>query len=112
GRDTIFGNDGDDLIAGGSGPDTLGGGDGSDRFVFGNDLAVNRITDFTHDLDQLDISGASYDGKGSGLAAAGIVIVQNERDTSIRLHLGPTTETTTVLLSFTASDLDQADFIF
>src|SRR4051812_49398934 len=73
-------------------------------FVFGDDAATNRVTDFTHGVDLLDISNASYDGKGSGISASGIVIAQNGADTDITLHLGATTETTIVLQNFTATD--------
>ena len=80
--------------------------------MFENDTAENIVTDFTNDVDLLNISGVSYDGKGSGLSASGIVVVQNGADTDITLHLGATTETMIVLQNFATSDLDEGDFIF
>ncbi|THD82248.1 hypothetical protein E7811_14340 [Aliigemmobacter aestuarii] len=68
GRDRLNGAAGGDTLAGGRGADTLSGGRGADDFVFGNATAArgDRITDFRHLVDDIDLSafmrGASFIG--------------------------------------------------
>lgn len=57
GRDTLVGTAGDDVMVGGAGADTLTGGAGSDLFVFNNMRdAIDTITDFTPQIDQIDLA--------------------------------------------------------
>ena len=55
---TIVGGTGNDTLIAGKGADHLTGGAGSDTFVF-NSLPTHAgdITDFTHGVDKLDLSG-------------------------------------------------------
>ncbi|MDO8962283.1 MAG: ExeM/NucH family extracellular endonuclease [Methylophilus sp.] len=58
GRDTLVGTAGDDVLVGGQGADTLTGGAGRDVFVFNNMRdAIDSITDFTPQLDQVSLAG-------------------------------------------------------
>lgn len=58
GRDTLVGTAGDDVLVGGQGADTLTGGAGSDIFMFNNMRdAIDTITDFTPQLDQVSLAG-------------------------------------------------------
>jgi uncharacterized delta-60 repeat protein len=58
GSDIIEGGDGDDIIYGKEGNDVLTGGDGADTFKFDTALKSNldRITDFEHLADQIQLS--------------------------------------------------------
>jgi len=63
GRDKLYGNAGNDRLDGGKGADLLSGGAGADVFVFrsaadiGNRAgARDRITDFQHGRDKIDLS--------------------------------------------------------
>jgi Ca2+-binding RTX toxin-like protein len=58
GNDTISGGDGNDLIDGGTGIDWMTGGTGSDIFDFDSSSETRDvITDFTHLVDDIDLSG-------------------------------------------------------
>lgn len=58
GRDTLVGTAGDDVMSGGAGADTLTGGAGSDTFVFTSMRdAMDTITDFTPQVDQISLAG-------------------------------------------------------
>ena len=60
GNDRLNGAGGKDTLSGGSGFDTLTGGPGRDQFVFETDLDpahnVDRITDFTANVDKIDLN--------------------------------------------------------
>ena len=64
GRDVLDGGGGRDLIVGGKGRDLLTGGDGNDRFDFNSlsdskvgPTARDKIMDFVHGHDVIDVSG-------------------------------------------------------
>jgi hypothetical protein len=58
GRDTLVGSAGDDVMIGGQGADTITGGAGRDLFVFNNMRdAIDTITDFTPQVDQISLAG-------------------------------------------------------
>jgi Ca2+-binding RTX toxin-like protein len=73
GNDVLNGGLNDDRLTGGSGADQMTGGTGADVFVFAaasesNGLgATDRITDFTHGVDRIDLSAidASFLGFGN-----------------------------------------------
>lgn len=86
GGDRLIGGNGDDLIIGGvatgatlaGDKDVLSGGAGADLFVFrsalelGTGAARDRITDFTHSSDHIDLSG--FMGGASFTGAAPFVV--------------------------------------
>jgi len=58
GGSNLQGGAGDDTLVGGSGPDTLTGAGGADHFVYPIlPWQAGQITDFTHDVDKIDLSG-------------------------------------------------------
>ena len=67
GANMLNGGAGNDMLMGGLGKDTLTGGDGADVFRYG---AINeggdRITDFAHGVDFLELNAAGF---GGGLLA-------------------------------------------
>ncbi len=59
GADTLSGGTGNDSLHGGAGTDSLSGGSGNDHFIFDTDLATagaDRITDFSHGHDKIDLA--------------------------------------------------------
>ncbi len=92
GNDTMTGGGGKDRLAGGAGADHLTGGAGSDKLTGGADAdhfvfnltsdGTDIITDFTHGVDQIDLSASAFGLTGplvdgvsfvSGGAATGAV---------------------------------------
>ncbi|MFP1631704.1 M10 family metallopeptidase C-terminal domain-containing protein [Zhengella sp. ZM62] len=73
GRDIIYGNNDDDRLAGGAGRDVLFGGDGNDVFAY-MELSDNgllfadrdRIQDFVHGEDRIDLSALDADTGTAG----------------------------------------------
>jgi Ca2+-binding RTX toxin-like protein len=79
------GGDGKDLLVGGSFKDTLTGGAGADSFRFvnagGPSTATHVITDFTHGMDKIDLSGGGYtmaDISSTTIKAGSTVIKLND----------------------------------
>jgi Ca2+-binding RTX toxin-like protein len=75
GNDTIIGGPGNDVLSGGLGRDIMTGGPGADDFVFnsvaemGKTAATrDRITDFTHGVDDIDLRPIDANGAASGHA--------------------------------------------
>ena len=64
GNDRLIGGSHNDFLHGGDGKDTLTGGPGKDQFFFDTALNaatnVDRITDFTHGVDKIDLSHAIF----------------------------------------------------
>jgi Ca2+-binding RTX toxin-like protein len=75
GRDVLRGGGGDDLLDGGGSRDTLVGGAGSDTFRFDNALGnsnIDRINDFSHADDTIELALSVFDGlAGTGALDAG-----------------------------------------
>lgn len=74
GDDTIIGTGGADVIVGGMGRDVMTGGGGPDTFTFlsiaqSPRLLPDRITDFVHGSDRLDLSAIDGDGVASAANA-------------------------------------------
>lgn len=57
GHDSLNGGAGPDRIDGGSGNDTLNGGGGADNFIFRKGYGSDIITDFSNDVDVIDLRG-------------------------------------------------------
>jgi len=78
GADSLSGLDGDDLLIGKSGNDQLQGGNGADLFRYlGGETGLDRILDFTANVDKLQVSSASFQPVGtlqfvSGAGAAAV----------------------------------------
>jgi Ca2+-binding RTX toxin-like protein len=62
GKDHLLGGTGTDLISGGRGADKLQGGSDADVFKFGTHSGHDRITDFTHGVDRMDLSALDISG--------------------------------------------------
>lgn len=62
GSDRISGGGGNDLLAGERGNDTLAGGSGADQFEFRRSFGLDRITDWTNDVDTLRLDDALWGG--------------------------------------------------
>lgn len=68
GNDHLSGGKGNDTLIGIGSNDTLTGGAGADTFIFENDtatLGANKITDFTHGKDHMDLLSGIYSNIGS-----------------------------------------------
>ena len=79
GNDKIYGGDGNDVLTGGAGKDFLTGGLGSDTFQFNfsgnlNKKDADKIADFTHGLDHIQLSAASFTQLSNGVLSDNIVI--------------------------------------
>ena len=79
GNDDLNGDVGNDMLAGGAGKDILTGGAGSDNFQFNfsgnlNKKDADKITDFTHGLDHIQLSAASFTQLSNGVLSENIVI--------------------------------------
>jgi Ca2+-binding RTX toxin-like protein len=60
GNDLLYGDEGADLLFGDLGKDALTGGSGADKFVYNWEVesrgsSVDRITDFQHKVDKIDV---------------------------------------------------------
>ncbi|WP_276583534.1 glycosyl hydrolase family 28-related protein [Pseudomonas sp. RIT-PI-S] len=72
GNDVLMGGSGADQLDGGAGVDKLTGGSGADTFSFSHRVdslrgASDLITDFSAELDKIDVSALGYSGLGNGL---------------------------------------------
>ena len=68
GGDTLNGQAGNDILYGGPGKDSLIGGTGNDKFVFdsaGGSNNADRITDFVHSADKIQLDNADFAGVGA-----------------------------------------------
>lgn len=76
-NDTIIGGNGNDWIAGEAGRDFMTGGAGADVFVFfnrwqsGTGATADRITDFTHGVDHVDLSALNLNWIGNAELGGG-----------------------------------------
>ena len=67
GNDRIIGGAGSDRIWGGMGQDTLTGGAGYNKFLYvSQSESGDRITDFTHGNDHIELVGANWGGFAPG----------------------------------------------
>ena len=75
GNDALRGGGGNDTLTGGTGADDLTGGTGADSFRFFNaSSGSDRINDFVHGVDHLEVSASGFGGgltEGMDLALAG-----------------------------------------
>ena len=78
GNDRLYGGNGKDNLTGGTGHDILTGGSGSDTFIFATLDGTDTITDFTHGLDYIGLSGGLTFGALSFSGSNIIVTASNE----------------------------------
>lgn len=75
GNDSLNGRSGNDTLIGGSGRDSMTGGSGADDFDFnlvseiGNGATRDRIMDFQHLIDDIDLSTIDANGSAAGNTA-------------------------------------------
>ena len=101
GADRLLGGYGDDRLVGGAGNDVLTGHGGSDLFVFSGWFGTDRVTDFAHGEDLLDLQGLGLSGFGD---------VQARQDGgNVRLEFA---SGTIILENVALADLDSSDFLF
>ena len=55
GKDSLYGGLGGDVLVGGPGNDVLYGGSGADLFMFGPPAGIDKITDFAHGVDRINL---------------------------------------------------------
>lgn len=92
GDDILSGGAGDDILYDGEGSDTLRGGSGADVFVFSNDGAFDRVSDFEPGIDRLDFSAFPnlYSVASLGIlsTATGAVITFGDEVVEVRSAYG------------------------
>jgi Ca2+-binding RTX toxin-like protein len=96
GRDTLMGGEGRDTIVGGAGVDLMTGGLGKDVFVFtvrsqSSHTASDRITDFKHGTDDIDLSAIDANTKRAGNNAFAFIGTKDFTDRAGQLaydHVG------------------------
>ena len=94
GADRLVGGNAGDHLSGGAQSDTLTGGAGKDHFVFDMALAtagVDRITDFRHLTDKIDLSQAIFTATNASgtLQAAMFFEGRHAHDASDRIVYNP-----------------------
>ena len=106
GDDTIDGGAGNDTIFGGSGDDTLTGGAGADTFVYTGVSGDDTITDFSLDVDTLDLRLIQQT-----ITFSDLTIEQDGSDTKITIsHDDLDDDVTITLEGITATDLTADHF--
>ena len=105
GADTLDGGAGNDWLNGGTDDDTLNGGTGDDTFVFDLSNGDDTITDFTTDVDRIDLREFT-----EIFGFADLTITTDGDDVVIDLtnHDGGTIR----LENVSTSDLSEDDFVF
>ncbi|MFO1070301.1 MAG: cadherin-like domain-containing protein [Geminicoccaceae bacterium] len=107
GNDTLAGAAGNDFLLGGAGDDTLTGGSGLDGFVFAPGGGSDRVTDFVHGEDFIELKDYP------GLAFADLVFVADPDDTVIDLGAsGGGAAGVDLVRLVSVTTLVEADFIF
>jgi len=70
GNDTLSGSNGNDTLNGGAGDDVLSGGNGADSFAFGEIGGSDRILDFAHGAEKVDLAAIDAVSGGADNAFA------------------------------------------
>ena len=103
GNDSVSGGAGNDTIFGDAGSDVLSGGADSDVFVFFENGGSHRVTDFSHGVDVIDLSGIdgleTWDDLSGHLTQSGTSVAVDFDG----LHV--------VLTGVSLSSLDASDFL-
>lgn len=118
GNDTVTGNGGADTIDGGAGKDVLTGNAGADIFVFkaladSTETNLDRITDFTVNVDKIDLRGLGFDDlvPGSSTGAGDLRLAYSAASDRTYVRSDQSTFEFYLNGDYRAT-LDDADFIF
>lgn len=104
GKNRLKGNAGEDILDGLAGKDFLVGGADADQFVFGDGYGKDRIKDFQHGVDRIDLSATDLTSFDDVLAISS----QHRSNVFITVDAGDIL----ILKNIHLSDLDQFDFLF
>ncbi|RMH49038.1 MAG: hypothetical protein D6686_09035 [Alphaproteobacteria bacterium] len=85
GNDRVKGGDGDDIVMGGAGDDHVWGNRGADRFVFTPGTGRDKIHDFDHAEDVVDLTAYGLTDIDAVLAA---IVQVNAHDSALALPGG------------------------
>jgi len=107
GNDRLYGQDGRDVLSGGAGSDSLFGGSGADVFQFRGAWGADKVADFQHGIDKLDL-------RNDGLTFAHIAVTAADADhdghvDDVMIHAGTQSIT---LLNVKAALIGASDFLF
>ena len=107
GNDRLYGQDGRDVLSGGAGSDSLFGGSGADVFQFRGAWGADKVADFQHGTDKLDL-------RNDGLTFAHIAVTAADGDhdghiDDVMIHAGTQS---IVLLNVKAALIGASDFLF
>ncbi|MEX5580215.1 hypothetical protein [Pseudophaeobacter sp. A-200-2] len=83
GDDTLHGGRGQDTLKGGSGDDLLTGSFGADRFVFGQNVGNDTITDFDYGSDTIEITRGAEALNEITFAQSGDDVLMTFAETSV-----------------------------
>ena len=104
GNDVIHGGFGDDAIYAGNGDDRLSGGPGKDVFHFGEAHGIDRITDFRHRDDRIDVSELPV----GGFENLSLKVMRR----GVQIDLTGVGGGTVLLEGLALADLDAIHFVF
>ncbi|GAA4182933.1 M10 family metallopeptidase [Shinella granuli] len=103
GNDILRGAAGNDKLNGGTGNDMLTGGKGSDVFIFKKGYGRDTITDFTNNVDDIDLRSYNFSSVSKVLAKA------EQVGSDVHIELGG--NDLLILKRFNLSNLDKGDFL-
>jgi serralysin len=101
--DRLTGNTGVNRMDGGKGNDVLAGGSGADVFVFSAGYGKDVITDFSNNVDDIDLR--SYDFSSSSS------VLKKATQVGTDVHIKLTSTDIVVIEDFKLGDLDARDFL-
>ncbi|MEO0792741.1 MAG: calcium-binding protein, partial [Pseudomonadota bacterium] len=113
GNDRLFGQAGNDTLVGGLGNDFLVGGGGFDRFIFGRDSGSDTVSDFTNNVDNIDLRDFGFSGSATFIFNTRIAPNAEQQGSAVVIDLSSGGDQSIIRLgSFQLSNLDATDFSF
>ena len=100
GNDTIFGNYAANKLAGGAGNDVLTGGGSADYFVFTRGGGQDKVTDFQHGTDFIDL-------RSIGVTMTDVYVSDSSTGAVVQVA-----DVSVTLTGVAASQIDSHDFLF